>query len=498
MVFGTAAIYGLSLYYAEKIIDKAFIDNGYNGLKGLFMSRQSYKIELNKVIRKTIDEYQQQSTRAEAGKFPFYHSSILFDKLSEYFLFKIDNPKLVEDLFESNPNIFRPTAEELKDFYAMFLDNISKNKKLKKLFIDENYKEEIFNQTDKIYQLLNKSDEILKKVSGLERKLDSIALVRISGKFDSAIQIDGYYRNQGLEIHHKLEKFSPRKLVVDLIIDLLEKNSWVNLFANISMGKSQLAVLVSERFGSRFWIELKDIDGQQMMSVVLSELRSYFSPGDLLIDIKDLINLIPENSIIVLDDLPKLDLTKKDLLFFLDLLNLCKSRSIHILSTSNFNLPGTIKEHYSDFTELDVPFLVQDEVKEVMAAYGSSDLIQNALSKVILNLSFGHPTIVAAINRFMAESNWNVDQGQLESLFAGNYDTGLETDTYEKFLKTVTDEDARAILYRLKLVLGKINNNEISIVADTLPGIQHPHEKVSKLVGLWIQKLKEGSFELNP
>ncbi|MGO1470859.1 MAG: hypothetical protein ACTHW2_12620, partial [Tissierella sp.] len=204
------------------------------------MSRQSYKIELNKVIRKTIDEYQQQSTRAEAGKFPFYHSSILFDKLSEYFLFKIDNPKLVEDLFESNPNIFRPTAEELKDFYAMFLDNISKNKKLKKLFIDENYKEEIFNQTDKIYQLLNKSDEILKKVSGLERKLDSIALVRISGKFDSAIQIDGYYRNQGLEIHHKLEKFSPRKLVVDLIIDLLEKNSWVNLFANISMGKSQL------------------------------------------------------------------------------------------------------------------------------------------------------------------------------------------------------------------------------------------------------------------
>src|SRR5690606_36217904 len=124
-----------------------------------------------------------------------------FDKLSEYFLFKIDNPKLVEDLFESNPNIFRPTAEELKDFYALFLDNISKNKKLKKLFIDENYKEEIFNQTDKIYQLLNKSDEILKKVSGLERKLDSIALVRISGKFDSAIQIDGYYRNQGLEIH---------------------------------------------------------------------------------------------------------------------------------------------------------------------------------------------------------------------------------------------------------------------------------------------------------
>jgi len=498
MIDETTTILGLGTYYLGKIIDKAFIDNGYNGIKGLFMFKKTYKTELNKVLLETIDEFEKHNSRSEPEKIVFYQSAILFDALSEFFLFKEDNVEIIADQFDVNPKILRPTDEEIKDFYSLFLQNIQKNKKLKKLFVEENYQQEIFEQTEKLSQILRKNDEILQRVSNIERKLDKIAFLRVSKKFESSLQIEDFYVNQGLDVYHKLEKYSPRQKVTDKILEFLNASAWVNVYGNISMGKTQLAVLASETFADSFWVELKNFEGHQVVAIILNELKGYFSAGNLDIEVEALVDLIPTGSVVILDDLPKLQLSKKDLHLFIRLLSSLKAKSIKLLSTSNFNITRNVVDHFADLKEYNVPFLDIDEIGEIIQSFGGNEIHQNALSKAILTISSGHPAIVVAINRFLAESEWNIQQQQLEDLFSGNYDVELETDIYEKLLKTVTDSEARELLYRLKMILGKITSAEIAVVASVAPIIQYPDEKIIKLAGLWLQKPKSGTFEISP
>ena len=82
----------------------------------------------------------------------FYHSEILYKKLLEHKLFetkKVDFDELLDE-FKRIPNIIEPTKEQIISFYNLFYSNLEKDKELKKLFIEENYKDKIFENSDKL------------------------------------------------------------------------------------------------------------------------------------------------------------------------------------------------------------------------------------------------------------------------------------------------------------------------------------------------------------
>ena len=132
-------------YVATKFLDQFLAEEGYGRISKLFFPTKKYIQELEKVIYSTIEEFEKANpSNIALGKFPFYHSQILFSQLMRHTYFKGFTAEDLEDKFKQNPNINIPTKAELESFFELFQKKVSKNKKLKKLYINENYKAEIF------------------------------------------------------------------------------------------------------------------------------------------------------------------------------------------------------------------------------------------------------------------------------------------------------------------------------------------------------------------
>ncbi|GGG05121.1 NTPase [Dokdonia pacifica] len=150
-------------YVSLKFVDQFIKEQGYGRLKKLFFPTKKYQNRLVKVIYETVEEYEKKNTADIASdKFSFYHSQILFDELNKYILFnnsQIDYGSVIE-LLKTNSNILIPSTSELEAFYGIFTEKMSYDSKLKKLFIEENYKGKIFDLGESINRIERKLDTI--------------------------------------------------------------------------------------------------------------------------------------------------------------------------------------------------------------------------------------------------------------------------------------------------------------------------------------------------
>ena len=153
--------YSTIKYISTKLLDQFIAQEGYGCLKRLFCPNKKYQIRLIKVIYKTIDGFNKKYPidKNQLNKVPFYHSQILFEELNKYVLLKKNEDiGSLKEKFKQNPNIIIPTDEEIKEFYNLFIHEIEHDEELKKLFIEDNYKYEIYNISsivEKIYKSID-------------------------------------------------------------------------------------------------------------------------------------------------------------------------------------------------------------------------------------------------------------------------------------------------------------------------------------------------------
>lgn len=150
-------------YISLKFIDQFLKEEGYGRLKKLFFPEKKYKNQLATVIYSTIEEYNTlYPTKTNDNKFPFFHSQVLFEDLNKYLLFKKELPKkdYLTEKFKENPQILIPTLEELNCFYSMFATKVNKDKKLKSIFISENYKSKIYEISESLDRIEDKIDKV--------------------------------------------------------------------------------------------------------------------------------------------------------------------------------------------------------------------------------------------------------------------------------------------------------------------------------------------------
>lgn len=150
-------------YVSLKFVDQFIKEEGYGRVKKFFFPTIEYRNRLVKIIYETIEEYESKELMENASnKFPFYHSHILFDELNKYILFnnsQTDYSSVIE-LLKSNSNILIPSTSQLEVFYKIFTEKINKDKNLKKLFIEENYKTKIFDLGESLNRIEKKIDTI--------------------------------------------------------------------------------------------------------------------------------------------------------------------------------------------------------------------------------------------------------------------------------------------------------------------------------------------------
>lgn len=78
----------------------------------------------------------------------------MFETLNEHILFKeLPDKDYLLQKFSEYPNVIPPTQEQLETFYKIFLLKINNCKELKKLHIEETYKDKIFDVSNEIIQI---------------------------------------------------------------------------------------------------------------------------------------------------------------------------------------------------------------------------------------------------------------------------------------------------------------------------------------------------------
>ncbi|WP_318466503.1 hypothetical protein [Photobacterium leiognathi] len=143
----------VSTYIATKLVDQFISQEGYGWIKTTLFPKKSYVNRLYQLIEETASEFEKRYP-LENNKVPFYQSQPLFEILNEHILFKeLPNKKELLDKFGEYPNVTPPTKEQLEIFYGVLLLKINSCKTLKKLHIEETYKEKIFDISDEIIQI---------------------------------------------------------------------------------------------------------------------------------------------------------------------------------------------------------------------------------------------------------------------------------------------------------------------------------------------------------
>lgn len=155
---------GVAYYVATKFVDQFISQEGYGWLRKMLFPRQRYVDRLYQLIEETTTEFEAKYP-IESDKVPFYHSQPLFDVLNEYILFtELPDKSVLVNKFSDYPSILPPTQNQLEHFYAILTLKINKCKTLKRLHIEETYKEKIFDISDELIQiklLLRSIDEKL-------------------------------------------------------------------------------------------------------------------------------------------------------------------------------------------------------------------------------------------------------------------------------------------------------------------------------------------------
>jgi hypothetical protein len=143
----------VSTYIATKLVDQFISQEGYGWIKKALFPTKSYVNRLYQLIEETTTEFEKRYP-VDIGKVPFYQSQPLFEVLNEHILFKeLPNKEELLTKFDEYSNVTPPTQEQLEAFYGMLSLKINSCQTLKKLHIEETYKEKIFDIGDEIIQI---------------------------------------------------------------------------------------------------------------------------------------------------------------------------------------------------------------------------------------------------------------------------------------------------------------------------------------------------------
>ncbi len=202
----------------------------------------------------------------------------------------------------------------------------------------------------------------------------------------------------------------------------------------------------------------------------------------------------------MLDDLPQIISSAELFIFFSDFIDLLLRSNSKLITTGNSALTSKLKgftkiDHIYDFR---LKLLDTFEIREFVLEFCSSvDNIEN-VSEYIYNLSDGHPSIVGAACEYLDTRGWVLTEREKNELLNGTYKSALEEETYQKITESIPDVSSKYLLYRLRMIIGRISNSEIDLICEAPPPIDLPYEKLAVLSGMWVTQPENSMYELSP
>jgi hypothetical protein len=294
----------------------------------------------------------------------------------------------------------------------------------------------------------------------------------------------------------------PRSTTVGEIRRQLPRKTWINVVGEPGAGKTQLCLLAASEANSEvLWINLRGYNSEQASNVLDLALQTASSvPSHPLLQgwYREAISRIGAGRVLVLDDLPRV-VTGGALGRRLDALcGACAQHGMRMLSATYFELPQTFVESHP-IAEIHAPRFARDEITQLFAAHGApAGFAAVQYADFLLTLTQGLPILIAAGVRLLETKSWQVTWKDIEAFFSGEFARGIKKDAKVMIERTVSETEARELLYRLTCVIGPISKEHIERITKIPTEIRLGLEKFDQLVGLWVQPYSRDTYLLSP
>jgi hypothetical protein len=142
-----------------------------------------------------------------------------------------------------------------------------------------------------------------------------------------------------------------------------------------------------------------------------------------------------------------------------------------------------------------VPDLSLEEVQEmVVAGEGHPKWAQT----VYFAGAFGHPQLVNALVSGLRARAWPDDELKRLQLFERSADVEAERIAARRQLVAAVPDKAKALLYRVSLMIGRFDRPIVLSLAELQPSIDAPGQQLDLLIGPWIEPFAQLQFRVSP
>ena len=143
------------------------------------------------------------------------------------------------------------------------------------------------------------------------------------------------------------------------------------------------------------------------------------------------------------------------------------------------------------------PYFTQEESAALVRLHGGDPRVWGLVAHVAG--AFGHPQLVLVFVDGMSARGWP-DEELVEVVGNGlsSGDIEAERDAARRTLVGTLPENARALLYRLSLTIGRFDRPLALVIANVPPGITLGGEHLDVLIGPWIETIASGTYRVSP
>ncbi len=347
-------------------------------------------------------------------------------------------------------------------------------------------------------------EELKATVEKHDRRLDDNdkRIEEIAKGLDAAVQIQKVVAVPETTPPPHLERGCKRSTLIDAIIDGFAADRWLAINGPIASGKSELALLITDRFPPCLWIQLRGLTEREAClridTIVNAALK--LGPDDswLLADVMATQAALSGFGVVVLDDIQALsegDLSRR----VLRLVQACTPTATRLITTSNNAVsPAVSGRAGSTLIEYSAPAFNDEEARELLTLHGMPKNWPDKRVEFIRAHSSGNPAILTTVAIYLQQVGWEDDATWFTDLVTGDFGHELNDDTVTRLLGTVADSQAKELLFRLREAIGNVTNEQIALVANVPPPILAPLERLAALNGLWLQRTAKGHFAVSP
>ena len=361
----------LVTYFLEKGFDK------------LFNNKEDFEKELLKIINDACEEYKGSYPQENIEqKYPFYESQKIIDELLKYRVMHQGdyNYQMLLDAFDAEAKILPPTKEQIKNYYAIFMQKINSHEKLKQLEIAQTYPDEIFRISGKIDflcdVLLKRKDEKNNNSNNLFLEISRKQLSEWKikcGKLFNMLNDDADY------IPMKLRGSKKEYCADNFLTDLrVEEYPHVILTGDVGMGKTTTCMRLWETYLNQnkhvFYMPLCDYDSTK--ATIKKNIVEIYSVKD------DYERLMYEEDIILLLDGFNEMKSEHNNDFFQELKKIVSKKNIQIVITSRNNVDDIETSTFSRITFMPI---APDTIKEWLKSKGYESPISTELLGILSN-----------------------------------------------------------------------------------------------------------------